>query len=958
MPHFRTLLLTSCLFLVGFLTPVSAATLPPLESTVLPNGLQVLIVPDENASLVHANLLVKAGDLHERIPETAHLLEHLLFKGSDRLGTRNYAAEKPLLQRWNTLWQKYIQAPSSERAQWAQQMDALEQEQAHYLIPQELDQIYSALGIANNAFTGSSYTRFEAILPPARLPAWLALETERLRAPVFRQFRQEVQVVFNEKTDRLNDSETQLMNRYFEVLYPGHPLGQYRQALLDEAGLPNLEEVQRFFKTWYVPSNMVLILQGPLKLAPLKAELARTVGTWPAGPPPAQPAPIAPLPKTARLEVNAPGAPEIQFAWRLPFESARDQVQALMLQELLDSRVGLLNFVGGDRAIESAGVQVHNRGRELVFNVYASAMSTDLLLEAERELQQLLESVPFRTFHAEQIEAMRTNMELWLQKRLESPDERVSLIQEALVHGQSAEAWLNALQSELASVRSKDLQRLMDQLLEQPGVVVIKRPGQLPPLDQLSHPPALQTFQSSAMSPFGESLIRQAGAAPAPGKLVANRHYSRRVLAQKVPLYHAPNPYNSLFQLRVGFYLGDRENPGSCQLLRALNRVGSQDLPARLYQGEIYRLGGQELAVSCGPQLTMLELEGPDANLGELLELLTSRLEKPDLFPEILASRLQREEQWRASARSNLDEVHSALYNWLYRGKDSASLVEPPLSALNKQTLADYPPLRQELLKRLAWVEYSGSLSPQALEKTLLQNPLLAQSLSMAPPPRVAPALKMAAAQHDKAVQIVWVPLETDSNAVTLLVPGPLHRPEDFVSGALLAEYLGGQRLSGAFLRELRESRSLIYAGGVSYYSEERAGDQDSLSVAFQAAPDKTVAAIKAALSQLKYPGHSGIKLDEARTFLSHTWSGQQIGFRELPLWVRYWDIEQQAEDPLPQRWQQLKSLNERDFYTYLDQFLAGPKVIAITGQLSAAQRQELSQLGPMTTLSLDQIMR
>lgn len=932
------------------------AILPPIQQMRLANGLDVMVLPDPKARQIHASLLIKAGDAQEPFPETAHLLEHLLFKGTDQLGTLDAAAEAVLLTEWEQVWEAYRVAPADKRQALVDRLDALETQLTRAMVPQELDRILSTLGVEHNAFTGSSYTRFEGVLPPSRLESWLRLESERLRAPVLRNYRQELQVVYNEKTENLSEPNRLVLYTLLERLYPGHALGQYRQALTRPEQLPSLTALREFFAKWYVPGNMALVLQGPIDLNTVRPLLEKTLARWPAREQPPLPETPEPLKKTAYLEVEAPGSPEVHLAWRVPFNTPGDQMRMMMMQELLDSQMGLLNYLPPESDISTAWTDIEPKGQELVFSGRAEALSAEGLTDTEKELRQLLAKAANQAPAAEVLAAIRRNLGIWLQSQMESPEDRIELIKEALVHNSTPEAWLRGMYDSLETLSLEEIQAPFRAMLKQPGVVLYRQPGEAEAVAPLPDPPALQTLEPGSFSPFGKSLLDSAGSPAPPRPLQPGVDYTRLPLSDTVPLYHVPNPYNQLYKLELNFRYGDAIAPGACQVLQLVNRVGTDKLPARRFYGEVYRLGGQKLDVRCYPWLTTLTLEGPDETFDELWALAERWLRKPDLFDSLWRDRMAYEDQKREFRRTDPQNLHLALREWLIYGERSIEFESTSVEQMQTLSIKDYGRFRDGLLSRLHRIQYSGPLSPEQLKARLLSKPLIKDSLARSGPIAALEPYKVAV-PLTAPVQIYYVPAVTDANWITLQVPGPLHRTQDAATGQLLAEYFGGGRMSGPLMKELREARSLIYSGFVSYTSEERAGDQDLLEIDFQAAPGKTLDALRAAMAQLNYPGHSGLRLDDARQALLNRWTGSTPSFRDLPYLSYLLDYKGLPGDPLPARWQQLNALSDRDFFSYLDAFLKGSKVIAVTGQLSKAQLAELAQLGKVIVVDPEEIL-
>jgi hypothetical protein len=151
----------------------------------------VFVSVDREQPRVHAWIAVRAGSRHDPAHSTglAHYLEHMMFKGSPRLGTLDAAAEAPHQARIAALYDRLPSAAPGERPQILAAIDEATQATAATAVPNELDRLYAGLGILDvNAFTTDDATVYLADLPAQRLAAWARIEAERLARPVFRLF--------------------------------------------------------------------------------------------------------------------------------------------------------------------------------------------------------------------------------------------------------------------------------------------------------------------------------------------------------------------------------------------------------------------------------------------------------------------------------------------------------------------------------------------------------------------------------------------------------------------------------------------------------------------------------------------------------------------------------------------------------------------------------------------------
>ena len=244
-----------------------------VEEFNLKNGMKVLILKRDFAPVVSLSIRFKVGAVDEFEGETgtAHLLEHMLFKGTETLGTKNYEEEKKILEALDVLavqidqeMQKGDKADKDSLAAWREQLQALQQEHKNLVIKDEVSGLYSQNGAEGlNASTGYDVTTYKVSLPANRIELWARIESDRMANPVLREFYSERDVVREEKRQREETNpDGKLMEAFLKTAFAEHP---YRRPVIGwDADLKYLqrEKVEQFFRTYYSPNNAVVTVVG------------------------------------------------------------------------------------------------------------------------------------------------------------------------------------------------------------------------------------------------------------------------------------------------------------------------------------------------------------------------------------------------------------------------------------------------------------------------------------------------------------------------------------------------------------------------------------------------------------------------------------------------------------------------------------------------------------------------
>jgi predicted Zn-dependent peptidase len=315
--------------------------------TTLPNGLHVIVLPRHQSPTVSLSMQFRVGAAQEAEGATglAHLLEHMMFKGTSTLGTRDWAAERPLLERVDAA----AGALDAERrrgdAADPAKLAALEarlaeaQDAARALVVKdEIDAIYTANGAKDfNASTGVDVTTYKISLPANRLPLWARIESERLSDPVMREFYSEREVVREERRQSYEgDPSRKLMELLFSTAFVAHP---YRRPVIGWDGdvrYLRAGEAARFFRTWYAPNNTVLAAVGDVDPAAFIALVRSAFGPIP--PQPLPPETATPEPEQQgerRVVLESEARPELMIGYHKPTLPSEDDYVFDLIDGLL-----------------------------------------------------------------------------------------------------------------------------------------------------------------------------------------------------------------------------------------------------------------------------------------------------------------------------------------------------------------------------------------------------------------------------------------------------------------------------------------------------------------------------------------------------------------------------------------------------------------------------------------------
>ncbi|MFT5056908.1 MAG: putative Zn-dependent peptidase, partial [Pseudoalteromonas distincta] len=238
----------------------------------LSNGLTVVLAENSAKPRVQTLIATKAGSSSDPAENTglAHYLEHMLFKGTDKYGSLDFKKEKVYLDQIDALYEKYNQTEDeAKRSEIYKEIDRVSGEAAKYAIANEYDKMLQGIGAqGTNAFTSFERTVYVNDVPSNQVSTWIDIEAERFRNPILRLFHTELEAVYEEKNRTLDNDGRQVYEKLLASSFPNHNYGrQTTIGTIEHLKNPSLVKIRDYFKTFYVPNNMAVIMVGDIDMA-------------------------------------------------------------------------------------------------------------------------------------------------------------------------------------------------------------------------------------------------------------------------------------------------------------------------------------------------------------------------------------------------------------------------------------------------------------------------------------------------------------------------------------------------------------------------------------------------------------------------------------------------------------------------------------------------------------------
>lgn len=783
-----------------------------VQTLRLHNGFTVWLNVDHSQPKVYGAVVVKAGA--KDCPNTgiAHYFEHLMFKGTDKIGTVNYEKEKPWLDSISHQYDLLAATSDAARRQAIQKhINALSVRAADYAIPNEFENLITRFGGTGlNAYTSFDETVFHNTFSPQYLPQWCELYAERFLSPVFRLFQGELETVYEEKNMYADNMLVQAAEAAQRYALAGTSYAYPIIGATDSLKNPRLSEMMRFFHRYYVAGNMGLILSGDLRTDSIVPLLERTFGRLPMGEAPQTPKAVLRDfrgSKPLKLKLPIPIVKAEGYAFLAPQEGSRDEAPFQVMMTMLSnpSHTGLLD------SLDNAGKVMAAMAGSYYFKDFGAFgfgfvpnLPFGSKKKASRLCWQAIDRLRTGQFTDAQLQAVKRSLQRQKLLSLETISGRSSAMINAFSHGFS---WQDVLgqAKRVNSVTHDDVVRVARTYFNDDSLVVKKTFGRYhkEKVAQPGYKP-VHAPHAGEQSAYAKQLEAQPVDSVAP-KLVDFKHdVAERSLRPLVRLYGVRNPDNEIFSLQLCYRRGSASDHHIEILGDYLNRVGTVSM-SRQQLGRALQQLGATLSVSADADNVKVTLMGFDSQFVPALRLLRSFLDSAAVDDAKL--RVCRKEL-KLDRRSFLKEnanIADAVYQKVAFGDSSSFLTRLTVKEARRIKASDLVELFREVQRSQLDMIYTGTLPVDSVVR-LAEAALPLYRVSR-------PWRPVLRSLQPVAVPTVYVydnPLARQTIVGSYQQVGALPTEAQRVPFHLWGTYFGGG-MSSVLFQDIREFRSYAY---------------------------------------------------------------------------------------------------------------------------------------------------
>lgn len=932
----------------------------PLQARIytLSNGLTVVLSANHKEPRVAVRIAVRAGSNTDPREHTglAHYLEHLLFKGTDKYGTLDWAKEKPYLDKIDALYEQYnsTRDPIARRRIY-HRIDSVSGLASHYAIANEYDKLMADIGAqGSNAHTWVEETVYEEDIPAGAMDKFLAVQAERFRDPIFRLFHTELEAVYEEKNRGLDNDGVKMSEAMNALLFPTTNYGQQTTiGTVSDLRNPSLRAIRAYYYTYYVPNNMAIVMAGDFNPDVLIGKIDQAFAYM-------RPKPVegyrhgperdltAPVVRT----IYGPSSESVRIGFRTPAADSRDAVVLDLISSILSNdKAGLLDLnLNKQQKLQGAQAEIEQFKDYGVMLLAGSPRQGQTLEQVRDLLLQQIGLLKRGQFDDSLVRAIVANGKLSLLEGLQKNDARVGALTEGFIlHRDTLWDRDVAQLDEQAGIGKSEIVAVANKYLRDNYVLVYKRKGVDKSIVKVEKPPITPVETNAGKQ---SAFVKQVEAMPSAPVAPQWLDYHAGITHAKAGIanvLYVRNKENDLFHLYYRLDMGSWNNRLLPMAAQYLQYLGTPAHPTAEISRAFYSIACN-FSVNATTETTTISITGLQENFGRAVALFEEVMRR--CLPDSLALVALKDRLFKARANNKLNKqaIMQGLISYARYGPRNpfnSGLTSEELRALKPEDLTD---VLHTLLDHPHTIIYYGPVGVDSFTQAIAVAHPLPGTWTPCPgkvrfPFTEQTATKVLFAEYDMVqAEICWI-----RNS------GPYDVRKEAVVD-LFDNYFGGNMGSVVF-QTLRESKALAYATFAAYETPAKKEDPFYILAYIGCQADKLNEAMdgmNALLDDLPVSakGFELAKEGEKKDIETERYTGDEIVFQYLGDREKGLDYDQRKEE-----YGELDRLTMDDVKRFHEQEIAGK---AYTYCVVASQKrirlEDLKKRGEVRVLTLEEI--
>ncbi len=938
-----------------------------IQKYKLENGLTVILYENHSQPTVFGSVAVRAGSKDDPADATglAHYMEHVMFKGTEDLGTYDWEAEKPHYDRIIELYEE-LRATTDEarKAEINQEINEESLAAGKYAIPNEFSNLVQAMGGTGlNAGTGYDFTYYHNSFPPFQIKSWLDLYAHRFIKPVFRGFQSELETVYEEKNmysdNPFRAVSTDFMRQAFDA---ENPYGRLILGKTEHLKSPSIKRINEFYDAFYVPSNMALILAGDINPEEVKPLIEATFGKWENRE--AKGVPVVPdnvnIPKPIKIKEKLTPYPTIIMGFPGVNVSDKDKYAFDFCTRLLsnNNQTGLLDklVLEGDLISASAYHQQFKYAGLVTIQAIPtfdmSQMKFMSLSVVEKLINDEIEKLKEGNFDDWLVEAFKDELIKQHEMSLETPASVGVQLMSSFAYELPLDEFLN-YNEKIQSITKDDIVRIANTYLTKNHITYLSDIGE-PVKDALKKPdykpidpePGHQSAYAEHFKTIDLTEVKE-------NFVDFDKDVTTSQLAPGVKLFYTPNQQNDIFSLVIKYGVGSGEIPTLDLATELMNNAGilAQHKPQDLKKE--YSKLGCSVRFQNNESYTYIILEGNEGNLGAACQLLSRTYLLPELDEKQMNNVIGSEVGMRRVEKTNKDMQAEALMDYMIYGENSPELNRLSTAEIRSLSISDLTGDFILATHYEASVHYVGKIPFEELTQTLTGNLAFAADLKKSTSPYIRPI-----AENKKESVLFLNNADARQSEIYLFTNGSDYQLSQEPTIDAFNQYFSGG-FNGLVIQELREKRSFAYSAGASYTKPAIPGNPAFQIGYIGTQADKTADAVDEFVKLIKEMPEKPERIENIRDYLVQSSRASRPGFRSLSQVIESWQMKGYTTDPnksLIPEYEKLTFETILDFYN--TEIASKALNIAVVGNRKEVDIEKLEKVAKVEKVAVKDIFK
>ena len=821
----------------------------PMETKMytLDNGLKVYMTVNKETPRIQTYIAVKVGGKNDPSETTglAHYFEHLMFKGSEQFGTVDYAAEKPLLDEIEALFEVYrVTEDEAERAALYHKIDSISYIASDYFIPNEYDKLMSMIGAeGTNAYTSTDMTVYVEDIPSNQIENWARIEADRFMHPVIRGFHTELETVYEEKNMSLTNDFRKSLEAMDGILFADHPYGtQTVLGTQEHLKNPSITNIKNYQQTYYVPNNMAICLSGDFDPDEMLSIIEKYFG---------QMEPNENLPEVdfeTKTVIESPvskdvyglDAENIMIGWKYPGAGTQEAMVADVVSYILSNgSAGLIDLnLNQQQKVLGAQAMSYTRPDAGEFLIMANPKQGQTLDQVKDLVLAEIAKLRGGEFDESLLTGTINNLKLRQMRMLESNSDRADMFVQSFINGTDwadEVAWLD----NLSKVTKQDVvDWACKYLAENNYVVIYKRQGEDKNVQKVSAPKITPIKANRDAQSAFLAEIQGTEVTPIEPVYVDYDKDMSIFEANGLDVLYVQNKLNDLTFIQYSYDKGYEADPALNLAFNYLSYLGTPTRSAEEIARQMYQLAC-DFGLGAGSATTSVSISGLAENMPQAMEIVEDLAYNAIPDEAILANLKADMFKARKDAKLNQSSCFSALQEYVLYGPEfvrKTTLTDAQIESLTSEELLGKV---RDLLACQHEVRYYGPASETEVAELLKTGHKVAEDMiplvKQYPKYRSVDQSKVFMAPYD-AKQIYYVQFSNRDEKLDIAA-------DPYIT--LYNEYFGGG-MNAIVFQEMREARGLAYSSSARLYMPSHKDDTYMYYAFIATQNDKMQTAIEA----------------------------------------------------------------------------------------------------------------